>query len=46
MDHLNPQMEKAGWRLLDEIRQEDFVWSAWSITDDQKDNWSGDSPAD
>ena len=41
MDHLLPQMETAGWRLLDEIRQEDFVWSSWSFTDDQKDTWGG-----
>ena len=39
--HLSPQMQSAGWRLMDEVNQENFAWSSWLITDDQKVNWGG-----
>jgi hypothetical protein len=39
--HLSPQMQAAGWNLLDEGDLAGFAWSSWSIMDDHDDPWSG-----
>ena len=39
--HLSPQMQAAGWILLDEGNLAGFAWSSWSIMDEHDDYWSG-----
>lgn len=39
--HYHPQLEQAGWQMLDSGSVEGQTWSTWSITDDRGDVWGG-----
>ncbi len=39
--HLQPQLEAAGWVLIDHLETGPVVWSRWALTDAQSGQWEG-----
>ncbi len=39
--HLQPQLEAAGWMLIDHLETGPVVWSRWALSDAQSGRWDG-----
>jgi hypothetical protein len=39
--YYSPQLEQAGWEMVDQGTSEVVAWSAWKLLDDQGEEWGG-----